>query len=135
KDAGYYADAVTQMEVALRLVPAGSADYEKASKELEEFKKLLADAQAKQAAQQSPEGVEGIDNQPSNEQGSTEPLVPPEDNPATQVESTDETVTTGVSGIVEEEINAPAADGSDVPEGGTEAPIANPQGGDDEEEE
>lgn len=125
KDAGYLADAVTQMEVALRLVPEGTPDFEKATTDLENFKKLLADATAAQEAQ-APEGVSEVDNAPANEQTSTEPLVAPEDQPATQVESTDADVQSGVEEIVSEDDQIQPADGSEVPEGGTEAPIANP---------
>lgn len=136
KDAGYYADAVTQMEVALRLVPEDSTDYQKAAKELEDFKKALADASAQQKSVPGEvAGASTMDDQTENAESSNEPLVAPDDRPATQVETTDEAVQTGINGIVEEEqVNGlPSADGSDVPEGGREAPIANPEGNNGEE--
>ncbi len=132
KDAGYVVDAATQMEVALRLVPEGTPDHEKAAKDLEEFKKLSDAAIAQQqaaaaAAKQSPEGVSDVNNQPVSPSASTGPLVAPEDQPEPQVESGDADVQAGVEEIVSEDGFQPApADGSEVPEGGKEAPIANP---------
>ena len=128
KDAGYLADAATQMEVALRLVPEGTPDHEKASKDLEEFKKLADEAAKKAAAQQqSAEGVDKLNNEPASPQPSTEPLVAPEDRPNPQVQTGDAEVQSGVEEKIKAETVQPA-DGSEIPEGGTEAPIANPQG-------
>jgi tetratricopeptide (TPR) repeat protein len=125
KDAGYYADAATQMEVALRLVADGTPDHEKAMKDLEDFKKLADDAAKKAAAQQSPEGISGVNNQPKATSPSKEPLVAPEDRPNPQVESDDTTVQSGVEEKVDAELKS--ADGTEVPAGGKEAPIANPE--------
>jgi tetratricopeptide (TPR) repeat protein len=135
RDAGYLVDAATQMEVAVRLVPEGTPDHEKAVKDLEEFKKAadaaVAQQQAAAAAQQSPEGVSDVNNEPASPSTSTGPLVAPEDQPEPQVESGDADVQAGVEEIVSEDVDSegftPApADGTEVPDGGKEAPITNP---------
>lgn len=123
KDAGFINDAVTQMEIVVRLVPEGTEDYERAMAGLEEFRALAEGAEDTGIQADLP--VETDLDSVTRVQELEEPLTAP-----FEYEGIDEFE--GLDGVIrgsEENDFAPASDGSnfDETQGERDAPIASPE--------
>lgn len=139
KDAGYVADAVTQLEVVLRLVPEGTEDYIRAEADLEEFRALAEAAADDQMGADIP-----LDTDPDSlmrQETLDEPLTQPGDfdgvvsDPSEFEGAFQDVIREDSQGDSdgfdqsEEETQAPPADGStfDESQGESDAPIATPE--------